>query len=234
MKKEVADEPDRLPVARGHEEADLAGRRAAGHPPRADAHLHQLQGGDAISTPAATLAFWFGPPPLQVRADWFRKSDAFDEQVRERFGAAVESALRRRAGAPNGPPRRWPRSCCSTSSPATSSAARARPSAGDARALDLARQLVASGTGRALHPFERWFAYLPFEHAEDLAMQDESVRLFTALAAEDSRLDEALDYAVRHRDVVARFGRFPHRNAVLGRTSTDAERDYLAQPGSGF
>ncbi|EGJ09435.1 hypothetical protein RBXJA2T_03868 [Rubrivivax benzoatilyticus JA2 = ATCC BAA-35] len=109
-----------------------------------------------------------------------------------------------------------------------------RAFAGDARALALAQALVASGADRALTTIERWFAYLPFEHAESLPLQDESVRLFTALAAEDERLADALDYAQRHRDVIRRFGRFPHRNAVLGRPSTADERDYLAQPGAGF
>ena len=109
-----------------------------------------------------------------------------------------------------------------------------RAFAGDARALALAQALVASGADRALTTIERWFAYLPFEHAESLPLQDKSVRLFTALAAEDERLADALDYAQRHRDVIRRFGRFPHRNAVLGRPSTADERDYLAQPGAGF
>ncbi len=109
-----------------------------------------------------------------------------------------------------------------------------RAFAGDARALALAQALVASGADQALTTIERWFAYLPFEHAESLPLQDESVRLFTALAAEDERLADALDYAQRHRDVIRRFGRFPHRNAVLGRPSTADERDYLAQPGAGF
>jgi uncharacterized protein (DUF924 family) len=100
--------------------------------------------------------------------------------------------------------------------------------------LALAQGLVASGADRALTTMERWFAYLPYEHAESLALQDESVRLFSTLAAEDPRLADALDYAQRHRDVILRFGRFPHRNTVLGRASTAAELEYLAQPGAGF
>jgi uncharacterized protein (DUF924 family) len=109
-----------------------------------------------------------------------------------------------------------------------------RAFAGDERALALARQFVASGADLALHPLQRWFAYLPYEHAEDLAAQDEAVRLIGALAAADPGHGQALDYALRHRDVVRRFGRFPHRNAVLGRASSAAEIAYLQQPGSGF
>jgi uncharacterized protein (DUF924 family) len=72
------------------------------------------------------------------------------------------------------------------------------------------------------------FVYLPFEHSEVLTDQDESVRLFTTLGEEMTR------YAAGHRDVIRRFGRFPHRNAALGRTSTPDELAYLAQPGAGF
>jgi len=109
-----------------------------------------------------------------------------------------------------------------------------RAFAGDARALVLAQQLVAGGAHLALHTVQRSFAYLPFEHAEDAALQAESVRLFTALAAADAGRADALDYAVRHQAVIQRFGRFPHRNAILGRSSSAEELAYLAQPGAGF
>ena len=79
-----------------------------------------------------------------------------------------------------------------------------------------------------LAPIERWFAYMPLEHAEDLAVQDESVRLFESLAAAwPQQFGSAFDYALRHRDVIRRFGRFPHRNAVLGRPCTAEELAYL-------
>lgn len=87
---------------------------------------------------------------------------------------------------------------------------------------------------RQLTPLQRLFVYLPLEHAEDLALQQRCVALFETLAAEDARLDGALDYARRHHAVIAQFGRFPHRNAALGRASSEAELAYLAQPGSGF
>ena len=104
-----------------------------------------------------------------------------------------------------------------------------RAFAGDALALATARAMVARGEDVELSTLQRVFVYLPFEHAEDLAMQHESLRLFEQLG--DAGF---LDYARRHAVVVERFGRFPHRNAILGRASTPEEIEYLKQPGSGF
>ena len=84
-----------------------------------------------------------------------------------------------------------------------------------------------------MRPVERVFVYLPFEHAEDPAAQDESCALFRALPETDWKAN-VVDYADKHRDVIARFGRFPHRNGILGRDSTEAEKTYLSQPGAGF
>jgi uncharacterized protein (DUF924 family) len=81
---------------------------------------------------------------------------------------------------------------------------------------------------------QRWFAYLPFEHAEDIAMQQESLRLFDNLAQEHPALADAALWAHKHHEVIVRFGRYPHRNALLGRESTPEEQLYLQQPGSGF
>jgi len=106
--------------------------------------------------------------------------------------------------------------------------------AGDALALTAARQLVDSGAHAALPPLQRAFVYMPFEHAEDAFMQERAVELFTVLAAEHPGFDEMLDYAHRHRGVIARFGRFPHRNEILGRASTQEEIEFLRQPGSRF
>jgi uncharacterized protein (DUF924 family) len=83
-------------------------------------------------------------------------------------------------------------------------------------------------------PLRRAFAYMPFEHAEDLACQDEAVARFTRLAQEAPVLQGMLDYAHKHREVIARFGRFPHRNAILGRASSPEEALFLQQPGSRF
>ncbi len=117
----------------------------------------------------------------------------------------------------------------------TRNAGRGTPAsfAGDALALLAARELVASGADKTLLPVQRWFAYMPFEHSEDPAMQAASIDLFTALSQEAPGFDGVLDYAHRHRGVIARFGRFPHRNPILGRASTPEELEYLAS-GAGF
>ncbi|MFZ2237491.1 MAG: DUF924 family protein, partial [Dokdonella sp.] len=114
-----------------------------------------------------------------------------------------------------------------------------RAFSGDAKALSLALSGIERGDDQRVHPLARLFCYLPLEHSEDLPMQERSVALFRKLnedatAEATAQFDGWLDYAIRHRDVIAKFGRFPHRNAVLGRESTAAERDYLAEPGSGF
>lgn len=192
----------------------------------------------------AILDFWFlpaeDPGSNRYRPEWFRKDDAFDAAIRERFTPDVEAAL---AGC-------W-RSGDGTVSPLaeillldqfTRNIFRNTPRAfaGDAQALVLANGLVKSGRDMTLPPFMRWFAYLPFEHSESLADQERAVVLFTRLRTDaqidtlDAAFDAALDYAIRHRDVIARFGRFPHRNVILGRTATTAEIEFLKQPGSSF
>jgi uncharacterized protein (DUF924 family) len=186
------------------------------------------------------LDFWFLPatdPDFgKQRALWFRKDDAFDADIGQRFGELLEQAVA-------GGLREWDQQ-----GPAgmlarilvldqfTRNAWRGLPASfsGDPLALACARQLVDSGADQALLPVQRWFAYMPFEHAEDARMQERSVALFDALAQANEGYDGVLDYANRHRGVIARFGRFPHRNAILGRASTPEEADYLAQPGSGF
>lgn len=179
------------------------------------------------------LDFWFLPAG-DYRAEWFRKDDAFDAAIRERFGAAVDAALAGTAPAAAGDGDMLARILLLDQFTRNIFRGTPRAFAGDARALALARQLVASGADRALHPVQRAFAYLPFEHAEDAAAQAESLRHFGALAAEDAGSAEALDYAQRHQVVVARFGRFPHRNAILGRASTAEELAFLQTPGSSF
>jgi uncharacterized protein (DUF924 family) len=175
------------------------------------------------------LAFWFGPAE-ERRAEWFRKDDAFDAQIRERFGALVEQAL---AGAL----RDWDGTVDGALARVllldqfTRNIFRGTPRAfaGDALALDGARTVVARGDDLRLSPLQRVFVYLPFEHAEDRATQSESMRLFETLGDPDF-----LDYARRHAAIVERFGRFPHRNAILGRASTAEEVEFLKEPGSGF
>jgi uncharacterized protein (DUF924 family) len=188
---------------------------------------------------AEVLDFWFGTPGTaehgRARDLWFTKRAGTDALIRTRFGALIEAALRGDCDA-------WIDSGSQRGALAlivvldqfTRNAFRDTPRAfaGDAKALRLAAELVASGQDRKLSLHERWFAYLPFEHAESLALQDRSVALFEQLAQDG--LAEPLDWAVRHRDVIARFGRFPHRNALLGRPSTAEENAFLTQPGARF
>lgn len=185
-------------------------------------------------TSAAVLDFWFGPPPFSARAEWFRKDPGFDETIRVRYGALVDSALAGPLGWGPAPADRLAEILVLDQFPRNLFRGDARAFAGDARALGLALALLDDGGHLALHPLQRWFAYLPLEHAEDLALQERCVGLFRELAAAEPAFADALHYAERHHDVIRRFGRFPHRNAVLGRPSTDAELAYLATPGSGF
>jgi len=187
-------------------------------------------------TAREVLAFWFGEPPATTpREVWFRKDAAFDAQVRQRFGATLEAALAGRLGHWDATPA-GALALVVVLDQFTRNAYRDTPRAfaGDAPALAAAQALVAAGGDRALAPLQRWFVYLPFEHAEDLGLQRQALQLFGALAAEHPSLADASEWARKHHDVIARFGRFPHRNAILGRASTPEEEAFLAQPGSRF
>lgn len=185
--------------------------------------------------PNDILTFWFEGDPALFRDKWFKSDTTFDAACRDMFGAALDAA---RAGAFDS----W------TATPRGTLALvilldqfsrnihRGTPAAfaADPKAREIAGAAVERGHDHELAPNERIFLYLPFEHSEDLADQDRSVRLFEGLRGTYEGTDRAVDYAERHRDVIRRFGRFPHRNACLGRASTDDELAYLAEPGSGF
>ncbi len=186
------------------------------------------------------LDFWFlprtDPGHGQPRGEWFRKDEAFDAAIRTRFGTLIGDAV---AGGLTqwdalGPEGTLARILLLDQF--TRNAYRGTPAAfaGDALALAASERLADSADHLALAPVQRWFAYMPFEHAENARMQERSVELFGRLAQEHAGFAEVLDYAHRHRGVIARFGRFPHRNAILGRASTPEELAFLAQPGSGF
>lgn len=186
------------------------------------------------------LDFWFlapcEPGHLRPRQAWFQKSAAFDAEILSRFGAQIEAAvaggLRAWDAHPEGTLARillldqFTRNVWRGT---------ARAFSGDALARAAAQRLVATGLHLALRPAQRVFAYLPFEHAEDLVLQHRCVALYEDLArAAGPEYKGYVDYAERHRDVIARFGRFPHRNAQLGRPSTAEELAFLTQPGSSF
>lgn len=182
----------------------------------------------------AINAFWFGeadaPEYGQDRDAWFKKDPRFDAQVQERFLRVVEAArggqLDVMAESPEGAVAlvvvldQFPRNIYRGDS---------RAFASDAHALRIARAALAKGFDQEVMPVMRKFLYLPFEHSEDLDDQERAVDLFKALGD-----DTGLDWAIKHYDIIKRFGRFPHRNAVLGRLSTPEEKAFLTQPGSAF
>lgn len=205
------------------------------------------------------LDCWFGAPDTAAYGKehkrWFSRDEAFDAMLRERFGAlidaandaadgAVDSATNdatdcTRRGAALDDWRTTPLGAlalvivldqfsrnCHRNTP--------RAFAADQKALRLAQRIIASGADRLLPSVHhRAFAYLPFEHDETLASQRESLRLFEQLRAEPGG-ESYYRSAVRHAEVIERFGRFPHRNAVLGRASSAEETEFLRKPGSSF
>ena len=188
-------------------------------------------------TQDSILDFWFGRPGSArhgvERIEWFRKVPAFDAEIRRRFGAAVEAALA-------GGYADWttPRALLAhvlLLDQFTRNAFRDTPRAfaGDPLALSIATGAVARGDDGELTPVERWFLYLPFTHAEDLGAQERSVELFARLR-DETGLADPLKWAERHAAVIRLFGRFPHRNAILGRDSTAEEAAFLSAPGSRF
>lgn len=169
------------------------------------------------------LDFWFG----QDRKAWFEKNPAFDEDIRTRFLALYEQAA---AGGLEDW-QRAPNSCLALvilldQLPRNMFRSSARAFAADARALAAARVIVERGWDKDMTEDERTFAYLPFEHSESLEDQEMSLRLFAG--------NPNYEWARRHWEIIRRFGRFPHRNAILGRTSTPEEIAFLKTPGSGF
>lgn len=190
-------------------------------------------------TPQDVLDFWFLPPTDpgygKARDEWFRKNPDFDALILAQFGPQIVLGV---AGGlrdwdQQGTPGLLAHILVLDQFTRNAFRGKAESFAGDALALEAARKLVDSGADQSLIAVQRWFAYMPFEHTENLAVQNQSVALFTALAKSSPGLDGALDYAIKHRNVIERFGRFPGRNAALGRVSTPEEEAYLAA-GGGF
>lgn len=186
----------------------------------------------------AVLETWFGAPGTpdhdRRRAVWFAAAPGFDALLRARFVADYRRAA---AGAYDS----WIAQRDAALAlvllldqlPRNLFRGTAQAFATDAKAREIARAAVARGFDQELATVRRVFFYLPFEHSEALADQALSLRLFTALTAGDAAGDW-LQYARRHHAVIARFGRFPHRNSALGRVSTPEEQAFLREPGSAF
>ena len=182
------------------------------------------------------LAIWFGQPGEadwgQPRDCWFLPNAEFDRLLAQHFSDATDQAAQGHLDHLAADPRgtlallllldQLPRNLYRDDP---------RAFASDVRALALATDAVAAGEDRLVEPLQRWFFYLPFEHSENIADQDRSVALFASLGTDHQ---QGLDYAERHRAVIRRFGRFPHRNKILGRTSTPQETAFLENFELGF
>ena len=196
--------------------------------------------------PENVLDFWFGASGSAAeiagrqRKLWFGKSPTDDLAVIENFAATLPAAAAGKLNHWTATPRgRLALVIVLDQFPHHVHRDRPQAFATDPQALAQSLAALAAGEDRQLAPIERVFLYLPLEHAESLDLQERSVSLYEKLAheaatGERALFDGFLDYARRHRDVVARFGRFPHRNAILGRPSTPDEVEFLKQPGSRF
>ena len=184
------------------------------------------------------LNFWFGEPEGgdcgKPRNIWFVKNPHFDEEVRSRFYTDYEEAAA-------GHLSHWqtaPESCLALiilldQFPRNMFRGEERSFATDEGALSAAQNAVERGFDKQMVPVKRWFIYLPYEHSENLGHQRQCVALFEQLAG-DPDSASTIDYAIRHFQVIERFGRFPHRNEILGRENTEEEAEFLKQPGSSF
>ncbi|HEX6993307.1 MAG TPA: DUF924 family protein [Gammaproteobacteria bacterium] len=193
-------------------------------------------------------SFWFEPAPrtkddLERRFDrWFNADDETDAVIAERFGDLAERAARGELDHWRDDPRgRLALILLFDQVPRNLHRGTADAFAQDAKALALTIDGIESGMDQALPVLERAFFYMPLQHAEERDAQELSVRMFRALRddpdvpeAYAAALDDMLHYAELHRDIVERFGRFPHRNRALGRPDTDAEREYLQNGGPRF
>jgi uncharacterized protein (DUF924 family) len=200
-----------------------------------------------VESPDTILKYWFGSAledaavTARQRARlWWSKNRQVDNEIRRRFEKTVIKAGAGELDHWEANPRdrlalilltdQFPRSIYRNS---------AKAFAFDTKAWSLARDGIDAGFDSSLRPLEKVFFYLPLEHSESLADQQRSVSLFQKLLDEagpdqKATFAEYLDFAARHRDIIARFGRFPHRNEALGRISTPEELSFLQQPGSGF
>ena len=164
--------------------------------------------------------YWFEELPPEA---WFRKDTRVDDTIRERFAALHEEIARIRPEQLT-----TPRDCLAAvivldQFPRNMFRGSPRAFATDALALSISQHAIAAGLDQQLDRQRRWFLYMPFQHSEDRAVQARSIELFTQL--DDP---ENLGYARRHQEIIDRFGRFPHRNEVLGRVSTPEEAQFIA------
>lgn len=198
-----------------------------------------------VSTPHDVLSFWFGPidapdypqPQPQI---WWGKGEALDDEIRTRFGATLEAAARGELADWNSTPRgRLAHVIVMDQFSRNIHRDKAEMYALDHEVQDVALRALLENTPLALTPVERTFLYMPFMHAENVALQRLCVRLCAqelegAPPAGVEAAQKYLDYARQHAVIVERFSRFPHRNTILGRVSTEEELAFLKEPNSSF
>ncbi len=187
------------------------------------------------------LAFWLGPLDADGLADevhrarWWRSDPDFDAELRARFGALhAEVAAGDHASWLTAPRGRLATVIVFDQLSRNLFRGTAGMYAHDARAVALTKEALEGGDADVLGLHERMFLAMPLMHAEALDDQERCIEEMRALARRNPAFEANVDFAIRHRDVVARFGRFPHRNAILGRESSEEEREFLKQPGSSF
>jgi len=198
-------------------------------------------------TPGAILDFWIGPAAEDYLAArkrnklWFIKSEKTDRLIQTQYEPVLQALAADQAAAwrEAGPRARLAAIIVLDQFSRNIYRGQAKAFTQDALALSLAQDALDAHEDETLTEVERTFLYLPLEHSEAPEDQARSVELFERLVQEARSAfkpicQSSLDYAYQHRDVIAKFGRFPHRNAILGRKNTPAETAYLAAPGSGF
>ena len=191
-----------------------------------------MQNQVAASSPAEVLRFWFEE---LTQEDWFQERAELDQRVTLRYGALHERGAR-------GELYTWRKDIAGRLAEVllldqfsrNIGRGAARAFAQDGMALCLAQEAIAARLDQALPPLRRKFLYLPYMHSESLEIHHQAVRLFEALAHTDPLERTALEYEHKHLAILKRFGRYPHRNAILGRASTARELEFLAQPDSAF
>lgn len=196
-----------------------------------------------MSRPEDILHFWLGAPgdpPLRHQERWWKKDDAFDQECRAKFADLIAAATRGELDEWKKTPRgRLALVILFDQLSRNIFRNTPRAFAQDPLARDLTLEAIGLGDERVLSAVERAFLYMPLMHAEDVGLQHQCVASFNRLAAQapaelKSYAQNSLDYAKKHEEIVERFGRFPHRNAILGRESTKEEEAFLKQPGSSF
>lgn len=193
-------------------------------------------------SPDDVLLFWFGDgEPLANSKAWYTKSDSFDATCTERFGGAIDDAVAGKLDAWKSTPRgRLALVVLLDQLSRNIHRGKARSFAQDPLALTVATEALAAGDEGAHDRVRASFLLMPFMHAENMKSQERCIDGFAQLARaeEDAErrafLENGEKYARQHAAIIERFGRFPHRNGILGRTSTYEEAEFLKQPGSSF